>query len=169
MRRLIALSLLLGLVAAAPAAARSYRIDVPKTLAKRIENARGKTVDILLPSRYTAERRKLYGFGGAIQGGGYAFSLGAVRGCRGAGACTVAAFSAEPAGTPAYKKRVRLANGIRGYYKGSSCGANCSDPDVQWMQDGVLYSVAAAVGGSRKVERRRAVRLANSAIKNGAR
>src|SRR3712207_7500929 len=118
MRRPTALiaSLLLVLVAAAPAAAKSYRIDVPETLAKRIAKAKAKTdVAILLPSRITAERSKLYGSGGATNRG-YSFALAPVKGCGGAGACTWAEFYAREGDEPFFEKTVELTGGVSGYF-----------------------------------------------------
>ena len=169
MRRPIAFSLLLLLTVAAPAAAaRSYRVDVPKALAKQIARAKDKTdVAILLPSRLIAERKRLYGSGAAEQTG-YTFGLGLIRGCGGANACSVATFSAERGEEPRLEREVALAGGITGYYQGLSCGASCSDPMIEWVQDDVLYSIQ-ATAGTKKTERRRMVRLANSAIRNGPR
>lgn len=169
MRRPIALSLLLGLLAAAPAAeAKSYKIDVPETIAKRVERAKARTdVPILLPSRYIAEKRKVYGSGGATDTG-YAFGLSTLKRCRGANACLTASFYAERGGTPAYKREIQLANGVTGYYKPLTCGASCADPEIQWLEDGILYGISAAAG-TEKTEKRRMVGYANSAIKNGPR
>src|SRR3712207_6127479 len=118
MRRPIALSLLVALVAAAPPAAaeaKSYKIDVPKVLAKRIDRAKPKAgTAILLPSRYTSERRRLFGNGGAIDGGGYSLGLAYIKGCGGAGACSAASFYALEGERPFFKKEVKLANGTTG-------------------------------------------------------
>ena len=160
--------LVLVVAAPAPAAAKSYKIDVPKTLAKRIAKAKAKTdTPILLPSRYTSERKKLYGSGGAISGGGYSFSLSPVKGCNGGGACTFAEFYGREGAEPDFEKKVGLARGITGYFQRSTCGANCSNPEIQWVDDGVLYGMSAAMG--QRGEKRRMVKLANSAIRNGPR
>lgn len=171
MRRPIALSLLLVLLAAAaPAAAEAkrYKIDVPKVLAKRIDRAKPEAgTAILLPSRYTSERRRVFGNGGAIEGGGYSLGLAVIKGCGGAGACSVASFYALEGERPFFKKKVQLAEGTTGYFKRSSCGANCSDPEIQWLDGGFLYGMSAA--GPQKGEKRRMIRMANSAIRNGPR
>ena len=49
-----------------------------------------------------------------------------------------------------------------------SCGASCASPGIEWVQRGVLYSIEAKLG-TKKTERKVLTRLANSAIKNGAR
>jgi hypothetical protein len=169
MRRLMSLAALLLAVLAAPAwAARTYRIDVPRTLAGPLAEAKSQTdVPILLPSRYIAERRRLFGAGGG-EPGAYGFSLAAVRRCGGANACTVASFTAERGGELTFTREVTLANGITGRFKGLTCGASCSSPLVEWLQDGVLYTIQADAG-TRRTERRRLVALANSAIRNGPR
>ena len=169
MRRLALLTALLLAVLAAPAwAAKSHRVDVPRTLAKQIAAAKQQTdVPILLPSRLIAERKKLYG-AGAGEAGGYGFSLAAIRRCGGANACTVAYFTAERGAEPSFTDSIALANGITGYFKGLTCGASCSPPLIEWVQDGVLYTIQADAG-TRRAERRRIVALANSAIRNGPR
>ncbi|HEX8104242.1 MAG TPA: hypothetical protein VF533_16615 [Solirubrobacteraceae bacterium] len=162
------ISLFVLLAAAAPAAAKSHRIDVPWTLAKRIDKARSKTdVPILLPSRYISERKKLYGSGGATDDG-YAFGLAYIKGCGGANACDAASFYAIRGEDPYYKRTVRLTGGVTGYYKPLTCGASCADPEIQWIDDGVLYGISASAGPER-VEKKRMVKLANSAIKHGPR
>jgi hypothetical protein len=168
MRRLLTCTALLLALLAAPAWARTHRIDVPKTLAGPLAEARAATsVPILLPSRYLAERKRLYGFGSG-DADGYGFSLAAIRRCGGANACTVASFTAERGGVPAFKTQIPLANGLTGHYKGLSCGASCSPPMIQWVQDGILYTIQADAG-TKRTERRRIVALANSAIRNGPR
>jgi len=63
---------------------------------------------------------------------------------------------------------IPLANGLTGHYKGLSCGASCAPPLIEWVQDGVLYTIQADAG-TKRTERRRIVALANSAIRNGPR
>ena len=169
MRRPIALliAFLVPLVAAAPAAAKSYKLDVPELLAKQIAKTNAASaVDVLLPSRYVSDRKRLYGSGGAIDGGGYSFGLSTIPGCGGAGACTVANYYAMPGEQPFFNKTVELTGGVTGYYHGVSCGASCSDPEIQWLDDGILYGFSAAVG---KHARKRMIKYANSAIRNGPR
>jgi hypothetical protein len=169
MRRLLTCTaLLLALLAAPALAARSYRVDVPRTLAGPLASVkRQTTIPVLLPSRYIAERKRLYGFGSG-EADGYGFSLATLRRCGGANACTVAYFTAERGATPTFRTEIPLANGLTGHYKGLSCGASCAPPLIEWVQDGVLYTIQADAG-TKRTERRRIVALANSAIRNGPR
>ncbi len=124
-------------------------------------------IDVLLPSRITSDRPKLYSEG---RGGGrsYRFEIGAIRRCRGAGACFIASFRARRGGRPTNPRRVELRGGRRGYFAPLSCGASCAPPSIQWVQDDVLYTIEGKFG-TRTTERRVLTRLANSAIANGPR
>lgn len=168
MRRALLLTLLAGLILASPAAARTYRVDVPDTVRKQVREAKPKlTVPILLPSRMPSERRRLYGSGGG-SGGSYTFALANVRNCGGANACSVATFSGERGGKATGRTRVTLADGVVGRFTPLQCGASCSPPSVEWSSGGTLYTIQADVGPER-VERRRLIEMANSAIRNGPR
>ena len=60
---------------------------------------------------------------------------------------------------------VKLALGMKGYYKALSCGASCSPPSIAWIQKGVRYEIQAkALGGKQAF-----VAMANSAITAGNR
>lgn len=171
MRRPLLLALLLALVAAAPAvAARTYRIDVPRTLAKQVTAAKKRTtIPVLLPSRFIAERSKLHGAGGRqTTQTDYRLTLAATRDCGGANACTVASFTATTEGERTNEVEVDLAHGVTGFFAPERCGASCSDPSIEWIQDGVLYEIQAAAGTPRTAKRR-LTDLADSAIRNGPR
>jgi hypothetical protein len=97
----------------------------------------------------------------------WTLGLDGARDCGNATACFLAQMSGERGGTPAFRTRVRLANGITGRYKPLTCGASCSPPMVQWVQRGVLYSIQAKVGAAGAAAQRTAlVRAANSAIRS---
>lgn len=121
---------------------------------------------MLLPSRITTEHRKLFSSGKGSKNR-YEFEIGAVRNCHSATACFVADFRARRGGKPSGKK-VKLAKGTTGYFHPTSCGASCASPGMEWVQHGVWYSIEAKLG-TQKTERRVLTRLANSAIRNGAR
>ena len=91
-----------------------------------------------------------------------------MRGCGGATACFVADFRARRGEDPHYTREVRLVGGRTGYFKPLTCGASCSPPVIEWVEDGVLYSIQAHAGTERQ-ERKRLRRMANSAIRHGAR
>jgi len=167
--RLFLLTLLAVLLApAASASAAPYIYDVPE-LVERPLNAVRKTakIDVLLPTRLTSEHRRLYSQGSG-RARSYRFDIGAVKGCGTATACFVASFRARRGGKPTNTRKVRLRGGRRGYYRPLKCGASCAAPSLQWVQDRVLYTIEAKLG-TRRTERRILIRLANSAIANGAR
>jgi hypothetical protein len=168
MRRFLVLTLLAGLLLASPAAARTYRVDVPDAVRKQVREAKPDlTVPILLPSRMPSERRRLYGSGGG-SGGSYAFGLANVPNCGGANACSVATFSGTRGGRATGRSRVALTGGLVGRFTPLQCGASCAPPSIEWVSSGVLYAIQADVGPER-VEKRRLVRMADSAIRNGPR
>jgi hypothetical protein len=167
--RLFLLTLLAVLLApVASASAATYIFDVPE-LVERPLNAVKKTakIDVLLPSRLTSEHRRLYSQGRG-RARSYRFDIGAVKGCGTATACFVASFRARRGGKPTNPRKVELRGGRRGYYRPLKCGASCAAPSLQWVQDRVLYTIEAKLG-TKKTERRILIRLANSAIANGAR
>ena len=156
------------LLAPAAASAASYIYDVPE-LVERPLTAVKKTAkfDVLLPSQFTSEHRKLYSQGRG-RAGSYRFDIGAVKGCGTATACFVASFRARRGGKPTNPRKVELRGGRRGYFRPLKCGASCAAPSLQWVQDGVLYTIEAKLG-TKKTERRVLIRLANSAIRRGPR
>jgi hypothetical protein len=167
--RLFLLTLLAVVLApAATASAATYTYDVPE-LVERPLNAVRKTakIDVLLPSRLTSEHRRLYSQGSG-RARSYRFDIGSVKGCGTATACFVASFRARRGGKPTNTRKVELRGGRRGYFRPLKCGASCAAPSLQWVQDGVLYTIEAKLG-TKKTERRVLIRLANSAIANGAR
>jgi len=169
MRRLMPLALLLLALAAAPAAAQERtRVDVPAALERQVDRivARGHG-PVLLPSRLPPEHARLHPSERSTRRA-YRLELSAAPGCNGATACFVAVFSARRGGTPSGAQRVRLANGRRGRFTPTRCGASCAPPRVQWRERGRLYTIRARVG-TQATEKRELLRLANSAIVNGAR
>jgi hypothetical protein len=168
MRRIALLTALLALAVPASASATSYVFDVPELVEKPLKAVkRATTVPVLLPSRLTTEHRKLFSEGRGRKNR-YSFEIGAIRGCGTASACYVAGFRARRGGKPSAKKKIALAKGHTGYYRPTSCGASCAAPSVEWVQGGVLYEVEGKLG-NQQTERKILQRLANSAIRNGAR
>ena len=77
--------------------------------------------------------------------------------------------SAPSAGEdPHYTRKVRLTGGRTGYFKPLTCGASCSPPVIEWVEDDVLYWIQAHAG-TKKQEKKRLRQMANSAIRHGAR
>ncbi len=168
MKRLLLLTLLA--VAASTAVADAAIYDLDKVLRDDIRRVAKRTdVPIRLPSKMNFDYDKpVYGNGSRTRDG-YTFSVDATATC-GGNACFIASFSAEEGGTPAFKRTVRLANGITGYYKPLSCGGSCSPPLIEWLQGGVLYSIQAKLGVAGRAKQRRAmIRAANEAIRSAPR
>ncbi len=168
MTRLFLLAILVALTAPATASAATYIYDVPDLVARPLAAVKKTTsIDVLLPSQFTSDLPKLYSEGRG-RGGTYRFEIGAVRHCRGANACLIASFRAKRGGKPSNPRKVQLKRGHRGYFQPLRCAASCGAPSIEWVQDGVLYTIEGKFG-TKKTERRVLTRLANSAIGKGAR
>ena len=99
--------------------------------------------------------------------------MGAEPDC-GANACSVGYLEAkrgeEPPKPDEVDRVVKLAKGIKGYYTGKSCGGSCTPPQINWVYEGVLYTIQFRVEGkSHKREVAVIIEMANSAILAGAR
>jgi hypothetical protein len=168
MRRIAFFTALFALLVPASASAASYVYDVPELVGKPLKAVKKATnLPILLPSRLTTEHRKLFSEGKG-RTNRYSFTLGAVRGCGTSTACYVAGFSARRGGKAGGGSKVTLSKGLKGVFAKSRCGASCGPASLEWVQDGVLYEVEGKLGTQRS-ERMILTRLANSAIRNGAR
>jgi hypothetical protein len=165
--RFFLLIVLVALCAPATASAATYIYDVPNLVERPLKAVKKATsIDVLLPSQFTSDRPKLYSEGRG-RGGTYRFDIGAVRRCGGANACFIASFRARRGGTPSNPRKVALRD-RRGYFQPLRCGASCAPPSIQWVKKGVLYTIEGKFG-TKQTERRVLVRLANSAIRRGAR
>jgi len=166
--RLIVLTLAVALLAPATASAATFTYDVPDLVERPLVAVKKvTTVDVLLPSRMTAEFRRLYSEG-VGRANSYRFQIGAIRDCGGAGACFVAEFRARRGAKHSNRRRVALRDGRHGWFRPLHCGASCAAPSLEWRQAGVLYTIEAKLG-TRRTDRRILTRLANSAIAHGAR
>ena len=160
--------MLVALCAPATASAATYIYDVPDLVERPLKAIKkGTSIDVLLPSTFRSDRPKLYSEGRG-RGGSYRFDIGAVRHCGGANACFIASFRAKRGAKPTNPRKVKLGRGHRGYFQPLRCGASCAPPSIEWVRKGVLYTIEGKFG-TKKTERRILVRLANSAIRRGAR
>jgi hypothetical protein len=167
MRRIALLTALLALLPATAAGAAGYVYDVPDLVAKPLVAIKKVTgIAVLLPSRMTSEHRRLFSAGEG-RAKSYEFEIGATRTCHSATACFVADLQARRGGKPSGRK-VKLAKGTTGYFHPTRCGASCASPGMEWVRDGVWYSIEAKLG-TKNTERKVLTRLANSAIRNGPR
>ena len=168
MRRIALFTALFALLLPASASAAPFVYDVPELVDKPLKAVKKVTsLPVLLPSRLTSEHRKLYSQGRG-RANRYQFTLGAVRGCGTSTACYVAGFSARRGGKAGSGRKVTLAKGLKGVFAKSRCGASCGPASLAWVQGGVLYEVDGKLG-TQRTERKILTRLANSAIRNGAR
>lgn len=169
MYRLPAFLIAIAAVLLAPSAADAKTYDVPQSLGKTLSRVASRTdVPVLVPQRLGLDfKRKVYasGVGGAT---GYSLGLAGRKRC-GANACSLADFSAEVGGEPWGSEPVFLVGDITGYFQPLSCGASCSPPSIQWVADGVLYSITAHVPNSTNGARKALVKAAVSAITSGPR
>jgi hypothetical protein len=164
MRISLALAALITLALAPSAHAKV--IDVPRTVRAVLPDARDGGVPVLLPSRmnldFSGSRTYVTGGGGNDQ---WDIEMAGARNCGGANVCFLASFTGEEGKALGFRTNVKLARGLRGYYKPLTCGGSCSPPLIAWKQRGVRYQIQAkALGG-----RRAFVAMANSAIRNGGR
>ncbi|HWS55058.1 MAG TPA: hypothetical protein VN228_13065 [Pyrinomonadaceae bacterium] len=129
-------------------------------------------VPVLLPDDLPASVRedRLYVDGGPSEGG-YDVTLALAPDCGGANACTVGSFSAQRGGALVEElEQVTLAGGVRGSYKGLTCGASCSPAMIEWVADGVLYTIQLKLNaGGDAGDKRELIKLANSSITAGPR
>lgn len=82
--------------------------------------------------------------------------------CNNAGACHFGSVTGEKSpGEPFSGKKVKLTNGISGYFTESECAANCSDATLSWEMRNYRYHVTLKAGS-----RKNLIEMANSAIEN---
>jgi hypothetical protein len=168
LRSVVLLVLLFALALPASAAATSFHYDVINLLDRPLEAVnRVSDLDVLLPTRVTTEFKRLYSEGTG-RPGRYEFEIGAVRNCNQATACFVAVFSARRGAKPSAKRKLTLAEGRKGWFSPSRCGASCGAASLEWLEDDVLHTIEVKLG-TRSTERKILKRLADSAIRNGPR
>jgi hypothetical protein len=167
MRSVLGLSVaLLAVLVLAPAAsARTY--DVRSSLGPELARVAARTpVPVRIPASLGLDFDDEVFASGSGARRSWTLSLAGTEDCGNATACFLAQMSGERGGTPAFRRRVRLARGITGRYKPLTCGASCSPPMIQWVQRRVLYSIQAKVDAAGAAAQRTAlVRAANSAIR----
>jgi hypothetical protein len=142
-------------------------VDVRAALGPQVARVAARSrVPVRLPRSLPLDYDgRVYGSGAATRRG-WELSLAGAPRC-GANACFLASFAAERGGRLAFSRRVRLAGGRSGAYKPLTCGASCAPPEIQWLQDGVRYSIQAKLGVAGAARQRAAlVRAANEAIRS---
>jgi hypothetical protein len=163
-----ALAVAIGALLLLPAAANAKTIDLPDLFQDVLPEVKAKThVPVLLPQRYRSDVKNNVPTGVGRKRS-YTLSIGAIEGCGGATACFVADFGAKRGGKPSFTRKVRLRGGRTGYFKPLTCGGSCSPPMLEWRKGGVLYWIQAHAGTASQ-EKRRLVKMANSALFHGPR
>ena len=171
MRRILILAFALAGLLAVPATAGDTGIVKPPSIFKsKLAGVKSDSgIDVYLPTRLRVFTRPSRVRGTATaESGTYSLDLGIGRNCGGANACYVANFTGTRGQKAALGRRVRLADGRTARWKGITCGASCSPAEIQWVEDGVLYTIATKSVTSGK-EKATLVKLANEAIKAGPR
>jgi hypothetical protein len=137
-----------ALVAAAPAAATA---PLPAIFAKQIKkiNAAPRAPNVLLPDTMSFGAKHVYPSGGP-SGASYALELAAAPHCGGANACFVASFTARKGGK-VFGRRVTIRGASSAGYLPESCGASCSPSQVDFIVDGVLYTIQTNVKKSKLI------------------
>ena len=160
---------LAGLAGVASAAGQN--VSVRDVLGSHLTRVKAKTdVPVRFPSKLRVyhARSRIFPTPSRADADSYEMGIGIGRRCNGANVCFIAAFYAERGRKPAFRRKVRLTQNRTGYFKPLTCGASCSAPELQWIQRGVLYTVAYK-GSSAADEKRYLVSLVNSAILAGPR
>jgi hypothetical protein len=135
---------------------------------------RSTNIPVLLPSMLPSKwaRYKLYSFSES-EANVWKIFVGTEPHC-GYNACSVGYLEAkrgeEPPAPDEVDKVVELTEGIKGYYTGKSCGGSCTPPQIEWVSDGILYTIQFRVEGKSEIEdEAEIVRMAKSAIAAGPR
>jgi hypothetical protein len=111
--------------------------------------------------------RPLYA-SGAANARGYRITLAHAPACD-AHACNAGYLDAERGRRVSGRQRVRVAGSPLAFFTPMACGASCSAPRIDWMKDGIAYGVELSLPGGDAHHRAVLTRLAESAIRAGAR
>lgn len=127
------------------------------------------TAPILLPSNLPASVNvnAIHVVDGENKPDGWEISLYYKEGC--GNACFVGFFQAkrgDKVDRDEADKVVRLANGVRGYYTARSCGGSCTPPEINWLYNGVLFTIQFNLNNkTARQNEAEIIGLANSAIR----
>jgi hypothetical protein len=157
-------------VAAGPASAATTRaVDLPALFASTLPRVTAATVvPVLLPQTLTWETATKLHPSGVAHPHRWRLDVSDAPGCHQATVCFVAEFTGVRGGSVAGGRKVALRGGRTGHFRPESCGASCSPPSIAFRWHGVAYSIQSQVLGPRS-DRRTLVRMANEAIRHGAR
>ena len=135
-------ALLAGSLAAAAAAAGSASVAVAQLLAAGTASVKRRDggVAVLLPTTMALPRPD-YTASGASPGR-YRLEIDGTEPCDGANVCLFALFTGVRGGHR-YGSAIALSHGIQGGYADIECGAACSPASLDWIENGVLYTIEA--------------------------
>ncbi len=97
-------------------------------------------IPILLPSELPSpiKEREIHFVDGHGESGKYDIALYYEKNAGDAGFAGY--FAGEAKGTVAFKEKVKLEDGITGFFFGRSCGGSCSPSTIEWVENGILYT-----------------------------
>jgi hypothetical protein len=124
-------------------------------------------VPVLLPAALPPEKRPLYA-SATIDSKSWRVEIGVLPNCS-ANACSSGFFEGEQDGPSldSHDKRVRLEQGITGYYRDRSCGGSCAPPMIAWKDRNFTYTIQYVIDDA--WAENQLIGLANSAILAGPR
>jgi len=140
----LAATLLGACVPAATTAAahEATAVSVVRLLAARITSVKRHDggVPVLLPTTMPLQRPDYTASSASV--GRYRLEIDGAEPCGGANVCLFALFTGLRGGRE-YGSPIRLSHGIRGGYADIQCGAACSPASLDWVENGVLYTIEA--------------------------
>ncbi|HEU5350941.1 MAG TPA: hypothetical protein VFU55_05050 [Terracidiphilus sp.] len=151
-------------------------MPVPKVFASALSQVKAKSrVAVLLPSKLPAAfARVKYATIQAASPNEYAIDLYYELGIGDAGFAAFFSGEAHPDDGLADLgdvTKVKLADGLSGYFRSVSCGGSCAPANLWWMQSGTLYQIQLVLSPAlpESDQEKEIVETANSAIIAGAR
>jgi hypothetical protein len=100
---------------------------------------------------------------------GYSILLESSSDCDRANACFMGLFSASKGVQLSLPEKVQITETVKGRYMGSVCGGSCSPPSIEWIVNGVLYTIQLKLSGNENENKAILVKLAENAIERGSR
>lgn len=112
-------------------------------------------VPIRLPAELGVDTSSWQPTIGSIAENGYVIHIGNGNECNGASACRISTFTARQSSEASPQlgsgTQVPLPNGLTGVFTDSSCGQDCNNGFITWIEAGVRYSVGSRVASGQAV------------------
>lgn len=124
------------------AAAAASAVSVVQLLGSRVAAVKRRDggVPVLLPTTMPLPRPDYEA--SRAHNGGYGLEIDGEEPCDGANVCLYALFTGQRGGK-LFGKPVKLSHGIQGRFADIQCGAACSPASIDWIENGVLYTIEA--------------------------